>query len=292
MYSRAEGSTNPHLNVAEVRRLPIPVPPSLDVQARIGEFLGALDDKIEVNRRMNRTLEETARAIFKSWFIDFDPVRRTETVPDDIQRLFPGRLVESPIGPVPVGWEVVSIYDIAGVQYGAPYSSRLFNPIGEGNPIIRIRDLVSHNPEVFTPEAHPREVRIAPGDLVVGMDGEFRAHLWRGPTSVLNQRLCAFRPLSGIPRGFLLESIRTPLALFENSKSGTTVIHLAKRDIDTFGVLLPPKRVLDAFASIVEPCLDLVVSQANESRVLADLRDALLPKLISGELRLRRSAVA
>lgn len=276
----------PGVNRNHLHRLRARLPPP-EEQRSIGRALGALDDKIELNQRMNRTLEETVQAIFKSWFVDFDPVRGISTVPDDIRHLLPERLVDSSIGLIPDGWGIVSIYDVARVEYGAPYTSGHFNRRGEGNPLVRIRDLASHEPEVFTSEMHTRQVRIAPGDLVVGMDGEFRPHLWRGPTSVLNQRLCAVRPLPGIPHGFLLEAIRGPLARFENAKTGTTVIHLGKGDIDTFRVVLPPEPVLDAFANIVEPCLELVVSHASESRTLAELLHTLLPKLISGEVRIR-----
>ena len=119
------------------------------------------------------------------------------------------------------------------------------------------------------------------------MDGEFRAHLWRGPEAWLNQRLCCFKPKQGIPRAFVHYSIESLLDFFERSKSGTTVIHLGKSDIDTFRVLVPPRPVLEAFGSIVGPLDAKIVSTAQESRTLVALRDALLPKLISGELRVK-----
>ncbi len=310
LRTRAEGSTTPHLNLRDIRSFRLPVLASLDEQRAIAHILGTLDDKIELNRRMNRTLEAIARAIFKSWFVDFDPVidnalaagkpipeefaeraaRRAQLthgkspLPENIRRLFPDEFQDSELGPIPKGWEVTDIYKVADVIYGAPFKSTFFNESGNGLPLIRIRDLSTHNPTVFTPEKHPKGYLVNPGDLVVGMDGEFRAHLWRGPQAWLNQRLCCFRPKSSIPRAFVHYSIETPLRFFEYSKAGTTVIHLGKSDIDTFRVVLSPSPILAAFGSIAEPCDSSIVFNAAESRVLVTLRDILLPNLISGEL--------
>jgi type I restriction enzyme S subunit len=121
------------------------------------------------------------------------------------------------------------------------------------------------------------------------MDGEFRAHLWRGPEAWLNQRLCCFRPTQGIPRAFVHYSIENLLNFFERSKTGTTVIHLGKGDIDTFRVLVPPGQVLEGFARVVDPVDARIVNAAQETRTLVALRDTLLPKLISGEVRVTQA---
>jgi len=247
----------------------MPVPPRVE-QDRIAAILGALDDKIDLNRKMNRTLEELAQALFKSWFIDFDGH-------DD--------LVDSEIGPLPRGWGVGSVYEIADVFYGAPFQSKLFNTEGSGLPLIRIRDLSTHSPDIYTTEEHPKGRRIVAGDLVVGMDGEFRAHLWRGPPSWMNQRVCQFVPKAPASTGFVFFSIQVPLAFYERAKTGTTVIHIGKADVDKFRVIIPPRVTIEAFARIADPLLRRAVENGRESVILADLRDTLLPKLISGELR-------
>jgi type I restriction enzyme, S subunit len=120
------------------------------------------------------------------------------------------------------------------------------------------------------------------------MDGEFRAHLWQGPDAWLNQRLCCFKPKTNIPRAFIHFSIERLLEFFERSKTGTTVIHLGKSDIDTFRVLLPPPLILDRFAKIADQLDDRIVASARESRTLTELRDMLLPPLISGKLHVAR----
>ena len=285
------GSVQGYTNIPTIKELPVPIPP-LPEQRAIAHILGTLDDKIELNRRLNETLEAIARALFKSWFVDFDPVRAKAEGPDaglppHLAALFPDRFEDSELGEIPAVWDVGSVYQVAEVIYGAPFRSALFNEEGIGLPLIRIRDLDTHEPKVFTPEEHPKGYRVQPGDLVVGMDGEFRAHLWHGRESWLNQRVCCFRAKSDNPRSFVHYSIDEPLRFFEESKTGTTVIHLGKADIDTFRIVVPPKPVLAAFGQVVSPIDSRLVCGAAESRTLAALRDALLSKLISGELRVK-----
>ena len=119
------------------------------------------------------------------------------------------------------------------------------------------------------------------------MDGEFRLHQWKGPRALLNQRVCHFRPKLGVPRTCVAHALTAPLAFFERGKVGTTVIHLGKSDIDTIRLLDPGQRTLDGFGSIVEPLLARVIANSAESRTLAATRDLLLPRLMSGELRVK-----
>jgi len=284
------GAVQQHFNVESARQIRLRLPP-LPEQRAIAHILGTLDDKIDLNRRMNETLEAMARAIFKCWFVDFDPVRakaegrQPEGMDAETAALFPDGFEDSALGKIPRGWRVGRVYEIADVIYGAPFSSKLFNSTGNGLPLIRIRDLATHRPEVFTSEEHPNGRVIRSGDVVVGMDGEFRIHHWRGEPALLNQRVCCFEPKPGVSRVFVSETISEPMAFFERSKTGTTVIHLGKADIDTFRVLVPSNEVQSAFAKLAEPLLEGRLAAAQESRTLAAIRDALLPKLLSGEIR-------
>ena len=127
---------------------------------------------------------------------------------------------------------------------------------------------------------------IEAGDIIVGMDGEFRLHIWKGQRAWLNQRVCHFEPKVGVPKSYLAEALKEPLAFFERGKVGTTVIHLGKSDIDTFKLICPGEQLLDAFARIAEPLVEAIVSNAQQNRTLAKIRDLLLPRLMSGEIRL------
>jgi len=284
------GSGQPLLNQSILGSIEIDIPP-IEEQKAIAHILGTLDDKIELNRKTNETLEAMAKALFKSWFVDFDPVRakaegRLTGLPAEISNLFPDSFEDSELGEIPSGWRVDSIYSVASVTYGAPFSSSLFNGEGNGTPVARIRDLPGESPGVFTTEVHPKGILIAPGDIVVGMDGEFRAYLWGGEECWMNQRVCKFIPGIKGRTCFLRESIRKPLMDVEMSETATTVIHLGKGDIDGFKVVVPVQEILDTFSAATTPLYEEVVANKQQTRVLANIRDALLPKLISGEIRI------
>jgi type I restriction enzyme, S subunit len=286
---KASTDMAPYLSLVDQKRLCISLPP-IAAQRAIAHILGMLDDKIELNRRMNETLEAMARALFKSWFVDFDPVRakaegRDPGLPKPLADLFSDSFQDSELGEIPIGWEVGSIYTAAEVIYGAPFASTKFNSNGIGNPLIRIRDLADESPGVFTAEEHPKGYLVKPGAIVVGMDGEFRSYLWGGVESWLNQRVCVFKPRTGFSSPFVLHSIVGLLAGVEATETATTVIHLGKNDIDRFNIVVPTKPILTAFGQLADPLFQRIVDNKQESRTLAGLRDTLLPKLISGEVR-------
>ena len=287
----AGGSANQaRLPVANLKAFEFAQPP-LKEQKRVAHILGTLDDKIELNRRMNRTLEAIARAIFKSWFIDFDPVYAKaeggEPVGMDPETaaLFPASFQDSPLGKIPKGWDVGGVRGFAEVRYGAAYSSKHFNDEGDGLPLLRIRDLKTHSPQVYTTEEHSKGEVVSLGDIVVGMDGEFRAHIWTGPDSWLNQRVCKLSPIQQGLHGFVYLAVKRPLAECERAKTGTTVIHLSKSDIDSFQLIHPPRVILKAYSHVSEPILSLGTRLASSSADLASVRDMLLPRLLSGQLQ-------
>lgn len=289
-----DGSPIPSTTRAAVYMLDIDVPPPPEQRA-IAHILGTLDDKIELNRRMNETLEAMARALFKSWFVDFDPVRakaegRDPGLPQHLADLFPDSFEDSELGRIPRGWRAASIYEITDVVYGAPFASAQFNTKGIGEPLIRIRDLANESPGVWTPEVHAKGYRVHPGDIVVGMDGEFRAYLWGGADAWLNQRVCVFIPKGDASSAFVRNSIVKPLADVEATETATTVIHLGKGDIDRFAIVIPSDDVLAAFNTNCQPWYERIVAGKQEARTLAALRNTLLPKLVSGELQVEEPA--
>jgi type I restriction enzyme S subunit len=224
--------------------------------------------------------------------VDFDPVRAKAEgrdpvgVPPEVADLFPSEFEDSELGAIPKGWQVGSIYEIANVVYGAPFASKHFNADGRGYPLIRIRDLQTQSPDIYTEEDHPKGMLVHPGALLVGMDGEFKPVIWSGPVSWLNQRVCMFEPKGAASADFVLGSIRPRLEFFERAKVGTTVIHLGKGDIDHFRVVIPPKNVLDSYSLLVRSITGLRLNNASQVRGLTDLRDTLLPRLMSGKLRI------
>lgn len=246
--------------------------PSLADQRRIASILSSLDRKIELNNKINADLEEMAQAIFKNWFVDFEPFKD-------------GKFVDSELGMIPEGWKVGSPYEYVKVVYGAPYKSAKFNDNGEGLPLIRIRDLKDCNPQFYTPEILPQTEYVNMGDIVAGMDAEFVPHIWKGNTGLLNQRVCKLMPQqTSISNLFVLYLMKPELEFVQSYKTGTTVSHLGKADIDKFVVVLPPLKVVEECSKILDSILQRIKNISAESRNLSTLRDTLLPRLMSGEL--------
>jgi len=287
--SSVVGSTQKTLSLKAIKALQIPrFRPSQELV--IGSLGATFDDRITILRETNTTLEAIAQALFKSWFEDFDPVhakmqgRTPEGMDEATAALFPYSFEESELGPVPKGWRVTSIYDVAKVIYGAPFASKQFKPLPPGKPLVRIRDLKDERPGVYTEEMHLKGYLIQPGDITVGMDGEFRAYLWGGEEAWLNQRVCVFQPVNGANSVFLRSSISPLLAAVEASETATTVIHLGKNDIDRFKVFHPGNLLLESFASVTTPIYQRVIRNKQMIQNLAGLRDTLLPRLISGQI--------
>jgi type I restriction enzyme S subunit len=282
------GTAQPNVSSSLIHKVLIPLPP-LSEQKRIAGILGTLDEKIELNRKINETLEQMAKALFKSWFVDFDPVhaKAAGRQPAGMDRatadLFPDSFVDSELGKTPKGWTAGSVYEISEVKYGAPFASNLFNSTGTGKPLVRIRDLADESPAVFTTEVHPKGYLLQPGDIAVGMDGEFRAYLWAGIESWLNQRVCVFAPKEGFSAAFVRNSIMAPLSEVESTETATTVIHLGKNDIDRFKVIIPNREIANSFSRLCQPWYDKIVLNKQESRTLSTIRETLLPKLLNGE---------
>ena len=257
--------------------------PSLEEQRRIAGILGAIDDKIENNRRINANLELQAQVLYKQWFVDFE-------FPNEEGKPYKssgGKMVESELGQIPEGWSVGDIYKYVNVVYGAPYKSVLFNERKDGNPLIRIRDLKTFSPQYYTQEILPNTEFINAGDVVAGMDAEFVPCLWMGEKGVLNQRCCKFvGKQDSISNYYVMFLVKPELEFVQSYKTGTTVSHLGKADIDKFVVVQPPFAVIENFSKIADALLNNKIKLAKENINLATLRDTLLPKLMNGEIKL------
>ena len=271
IHLMSTGSTIKHISLKTMRDYVFELP-SLADQRRIASILSSLDRKIELNNKINADLEEMAQAIFKNWFVDFEPFKD-------------GKFVDSELGMIPEGWKVGSPYEYVKVVYGAPYKSAKFNDNGEGLPLIRIRDLKDCNPQFYTPEILPQTEYVNMGDIVAGMDAEFVPHIWKGNTGLLNQRVCKLMPQqTSISNLFVLYLMKPELEFVQSYKTGTTVSHLGKADIDKFVVVLPPLKVVEECSKILDSILQRIKNISAESRTLSLLRDTLLPRLMSGEL--------
>ena len=249
------------LNIKTLVDMPIPFLKE-DEMRKIVTILEAIDKKIECNQQINDNLLEQMQALYKSWFVDYRPFG----------------------GVMPTSWTQTGIYSLANIIYGAPFASKQFNTEGNGKPIIRIRDLKDQQFATYTTEVHPKGYLLHPGDIVVGMDGEFRPYIWGNDEAWLNQRVCVFENKRPNGKAFLYFTIKPLLFAIEQTQVATTVIHIGKKDFDAFEIMLPDTELLDAFDVITTPMVEQIVSNSIENKRLAIIRDVLLPKLMSGEI--------
>jgi type I restriction enzyme S subunit len=262
-------------------------------QRAIAHILGTLDDKIELNRRMNETLEATARAIFKSWFVDFDPVRakmrgeQPAGLAPHIAALFPDALVETELGQAPEGWEVIGLNEIATFLNGLALQK--YPPMnGDSLPVIKIAQLRKGNAEGAdraNTEIEDAYV-VEDGDVLFSWSGSLECVLWTGGRGALNQHL--FKVTSDrFPKWFYYLWIHHHLLWFQSIAAGkaTTMGHIQRHHLAEAKVHVPRPPLLAHADEVFGPMINALVSRSLESRTLAALRDTLLPKLISGELR-------
>ncbi len=286
------GSVMRHFGPMHLRQMSVQLPPP-EMQRAIAHILGTLDDKIELNRRMNETLEAIARALFKSWFVDFDPVRakaagRDPGLPTHLADLFPDSFEDSELGEIPTGWRVSGLDEIATYLNGLALQK--YPPDDSGSlPVIKIAQLRAGHTDGAdraSPDIPPVYV-VEDGDVLFSWSGSLEVEIWCGGRGALNQHL--FKVTSDrFPRWFCFFWTRQHLPDFRGIAAGkaTTMGHIQRGHLSAARALVPPPRLLDAINAHFGPLLEDVIAMRLQSRTLAALRDPLLPRLISGELRL------
>ena len=274
--------------------IPVPSPPQ---QRAIAQVLGTLDDKIELNRRMNETLEAMARALFKSWFVDFDPVRakmegRDTGLPQELADVFPDRLVDSELGEIPLGWKVAPLDEIARFQNGLALQK--FRPAKDEArlPVVKIAQLRAGeaNSGEWASAAIRPECIIEDGDVLFSWSGSLLVKTWCGGRAALNQHL--FKVTSArYPKWFFLHSLLSHLRTFRRiaQDKATTMGHIRRHHLTEALCVAPPDDVVERLSGTFSCLLAQRVANELSSRTLAALRDTLLPQLISGELRVHRA---
>jgi type I restriction enzyme S subunit len=295
--SRLNTTVQATLNLGDVAQLPIVLPPISERRA-IAHIVGALDDKIELNRRMNQTLEAMARALFKSWFVDFDPVRakaeaRDPGLPQPLADLFPDSFEDSELGEIPRGWEVRPLDDMARFLNGLALQK--YPPVGERSlPVIKIAQLRAATIERADRASADLESAyiVQNGDILFSWSGSLECVLWAGGLGALNQHL--FKVTSDrYPKWLCFLAVHHHLEDFRHIAAGkaTTMGHIRRHHLSDAKIAIPSPAVLTALDAIFFPMVESTWRRAVEARTLAALRDTLVPKLISGELRVDRAAI-
>jgi len=294
LRSRSTGTTVLGIRQSELRQVPLPIPPFKEQRA-IAHVLGTLDDKIELNRKMNETLEAMARALFKSWFVDFDPVRvkaegRDPGLPAPIAALFPDSFEDSELGGIPKGWSMGKFGDVASnsrrgisaseIRSDTPYialehmprKSIALTDWGTANGVESGKLAFNAN-EILFGKLRPyfHKVGIAPIDGVCSTD------------------IVVVTPRSSDWFGFVLGHASNS-DFVEHTNAGSTGTKMPRTnwsEMARYQVALPPEPLAKVFTEQIQSAISRIVASIHENRTLAVLRETLLPKLISGEIRIK-----
>lgn len=295
--------------VTYLRSLKIPVP-AIKEQQVIAHILGTLDDKIELNRKMNKTLEEMARAIFKSWFVDFGPVHAKAAVrlahPDwtnaqvssaalpklnpEIAELFPDSFEDSELGKIPKGWEVGTLGNVAD------HPRRGIKPkeIKSDTPYIALehmpRNCIALSGWVTADNIESNKFEFKKGEILFGKLRPYFHKVGVAPVNgVCSTDIVVVAGKSVQWFGFILGHISSKeFVEYTNSGSiGTKMPRTSWIEMARYQIVLPPESLANALTVFIQPSIERIIANINESLTLSALRDTLLPKLISGELRIK-----
>lgn len=297
----AGGSAQPILNKTAFGQISFDAP-SLSEQRITSQIVSPLDDRITLLRETNQTLKAIAQAIFKSWFVDFDPVkakmdgRQPVGMDEETAALFPDELVESELGLIPKGWEMQPLSILARFQNGYAFKSSDWAP--SGHPVVKIGNvrpsLIDFEGCSFVSEESTSSLdrfRLCRGDLLVGMTGYVgEVGLVReiSPPAYLNQRVGKISTQAGISDlGYVFCVTRgAAFKVFaESNAQGSAQANVSGATLMGYRITKPTQSILDKFNGLMTPILESIIGNAEKSDVLCGLRDTLLPRLISGKLR-------
>ena len=301
------GSAQLILTKGGLSQVPIDLPPYSEQRA-IARVLGSLDDKIDLNRGMNQTLEEICRALFKFWFVDFGPVRakaegrwkKGESLPGmpaDMWDLWPSEFEESEIGEIPKGWDVRLLAEVADISQGnTPSTEVVAYWIPPEHPWVTVKDLSQAQNCVLTRIERKVSQRgletlgskvVTSGSILLSTGAPIGYVAIATTPLVLGTRVAALHPWSPLDKSYLLQWTRVNVGAFREVANGTTFPQLLLSTLRDFPILVPPARVISRFETLLSPLQARVVANVAENVSLASTRDTLLPKLLSGEIRLK-----
>ena len=301
------GSVQDNINLRILDELRFPLPP-LPEQRAIAHILGTLDDKIELNRRMNETLEEMARALFKSWFVNFDPVRAKMEgrwrsgeslpgLPAEYYDLFPDRLVDSELGEVPEGWEVGVLDDMVELLSGGTPKTSVPSYWDGDIPWYTAKD-APNGSDVFAVDTERKITQLGvknsatrvldAATTVITARGTVGRLTCLGVPMAMNQTCYGIRGARSYPDFFTYWNVRMAVDQLQTRTHGTIFDTITRQTFKLVDTVIPPAKVAKAFEGLVSTLMHRILRNLHEGQVLTDIRDTLLPKLVSGELRVGR----
>jgi type I restriction enzyme S subunit len=299
LRSRGTGTTVVGIRQSELRKVSLTLPP-LAEQKAIAAVLGALDDKIELNRRMNATLEAMARALFQSWFVDFDPVRakldgrQPPNLDPATAALFPDSFQDSELGEIPKGWRTGTLGELVELRTGRVDAT----PAKDHLRYVALEDMPAKSIDLsgfqLGSAVNSSIIAFRKGDVLFGsmrpyfhkVGLAFFDGITRSTTFVLRPRKDCYQHFA------LLHFFSDDVVAHSTTASvGTTIPYVKWDSLESYCIPVPPDSLLEAFENTVGPLVQRIAAQGEESRTLATLRDTLLPKLLRGELSVAKTAV-
>ena len=286
------GSAQPNVSPTLIHGVRIPLPDVRD-QQKISSLLAPLDDKIDRSRRINETLEAMTRALFKSWFVDFDPVRakmegRDAGLPQYLSDLFPDKLVDSEIGAIPGGWRVGCVADIASSPRRAVQPEKL----PAGTPYIGLEHMPRRSIALAEWEGSEKVTSgkscFMKGEILFGKLRPYFHKVGIAPVAgVCSTDIVVIVPNNPAWRSYVLTVASSDefVKYTDQASTGTKMPRTSWKTMGRYGLCLPPQRLAEVFQALTEPIVSRIVSGIHSGRMHAELRDTLLPKLLSGELR-------
>lgn len=317
------GATRQALTKGMIEDFEIPAPP-LPEQRAIAHILGTLDDKIELNRKMNETLEGMARAIFKSWFIDFDPVKRNimkktgskstltlhplpvgegrgEGVVNEIDHLFPDSFEDSPLGIIPKGWRVGVFDDLVHILSGGTPKTSVPEYWNGDIPWFSVQDTPSED-SVFVIDTEKRITQegvdnsatqiLQVGTTIITARGTVGQLALTGVPMAMNQSCYGIQGKGGYPSFFIYYHLKFAIAQLRQQTHGTVFETITRQTFKTVKTLVPSIEAAKGFDCQIEKILQKLCKNLFESRNLTFIRNTLIPKLLSGEIRVNESEIA
>jgi type I restriction enzyme, S subunit len=305
--AESRSGTFPQITFDQVAELELALPP-LEEQKRIANFLDGIDNKLELNQRMNETLQAIARALFKSWFVDFDPVRakaegRDTGLPGEIADLFPDRFVDSELGEAPKGWKTEPLgwhFDaVKGVSYKGNGLSDAGMPLHNLNSIFEGGGYKYEGIKHYNGEFAARHI-VRPGDVIVANTEQGHNRLLIGYAAIVprifgedgicSHHIYRLRPKkeSHLASQFICALLNSSVMhdIVSGYANGTTVNMLPIDGVQKPLILVPPAELVATFEKFARNGFERAEEMEGESRTLAELRDTLLPKLMSGEVQI------
>lgn len=293
----AKGTKMPRGDKKQIMQYPVTLPP-MEEQKRIAGVLGAFDDKIELLQKENTTLENMAKALFKSWFVDFDVVHAKQQgqpkaaimqqyhLTEELYNLFPSSFEPSSLGTIPTGWQVKPLSQIATFLNGLALQKYSTNNKINFLPVIKIAELrngLSASSDKASCDI-PAEYIVFNGDILFSWSGSLMVKIWSGPKGALNQHLFKVSSLD-YPKWFYYMWIKEYLPFFQEiaADKATTMGHIQRKHLDQALVCIPQN--LNIYTRYFAKLIDKQILNNKQIQTLTEMRDALLPRLISGKIR-------